>query len=280
MISRNTLTTEELRASVLRHLTYNLGRDPDHAVLEDWRMALSYAVRDRIVDAWFAAGAQGLRARAKRVYYLSMEFLIGRLLEDGIVNLRLVDAGTRGDGALGPGFRRRRGGRTRRRAGQWRPGPPGGLLPRILSTLGCPAYGYGIRYEHGLFRQSLRRRPPGRDARGLAAPAARLGIRAPRGALPRSASAAMSTTTAGVTRWTPGEHGRSPRPTTRRSSAGRADGPTRCGCGRPSRPRSVRPRRASTGAISPARPSPRRWPARSAACSIPTTPPSRARNCG
>ena len=74
------LSTPSLRDSILRHLTYSFGKDPEHAILEDWRMALSYAVRDRIVDAWFKATHQTYETGAKRVYYLSMEFLIGRLL--------------------------------------------------------------------------------------------------------------------------------------------------------------------------------------------------------
>ena len=83
--------TKSFREKILRHLTYSFGKDPDHAILEDWRMALSYAVRDHIVDAWFKATGRTYDTGAKRVYYLSMEYLIGRLLEDGIVNLELVD---------------------------------------------------------------------------------------------------------------------------------------------------------------------------------------------
>jgi starch phosphorylase len=81
-----------LDLAVVERLKYAVGKDLAHATLFDWRMALSLAVRDRIVDRWFAATRAGYQARKKRVYYLSMEFLIGRLLEDAIKNLGLLEA--------------------------------------------------------------------------------------------------------------------------------------------------------------------------------------------
>ena len=80
--------TAGLRDDILRHLTYSLGKDPAHAVTFDWRMALSLSVRDQIVERWFQSTRKTYAEQAKRVYYLSMEFLIGRMLQDAIVNLR------------------------------------------------------------------------------------------------------------------------------------------------------------------------------------------------
>ena len=85
------MTPPELRDSVLHHLKYSLGKDAAHAVIRDWRMALSLAIRDRITDPWFDATRAAYAGQHKRVYYLSMEFLIGRLLQDAIVNLGLLD---------------------------------------------------------------------------------------------------------------------------------------------------------------------------------------------
>ena len=149
------MTPASLSTDMLRHLQFSFGKDPAHAHLRDWRLALSLAVRDRIVEPWFHAIRTAEAEKHKRVYYLSLEFLIGRLLEDAIVNLGLGEAAERAaeqagftldalledepDAALG------NGGLGRLAA----------CFLDSLSTIGCPAMGYGIRYEHGLFRQSF-----------------------------------------------------------------------------------------------------------------------------
>lgn len=147
------LSAEALRARILQHLTFTLGKDAPHASTYDWRMAVSYAVRDLIVEPWFNATRKTYDAQGKRVYYLSLEFLMGRMLEDAMVNLGLRDTlhdvlADQGialddliedepDAALG------NGGLGRLAA----------CFLESMSTIGCPAYGYGIRYEHGLFSQ-------------------------------------------------------------------------------------------------------------------------------
>jgi starch phosphorylase len=147
--------TEALREAVLRHLAFSLGKDPQHAVLYDWRIALSLAVRDRIVGPWFAATRQTYAAGAKRVYYLSMEFLIGRLLEDAVVNLGLEEEARGAFGELGVDFERTLADEPDAALGNGGLGRLAACFLESLSTLGVPAMGYGIRYEHGLFRQSF-----------------------------------------------------------------------------------------------------------------------------
>ena len=80
---------DDLRGRIHHHLTYTIGKDRDHASLYDWRMAVSHTVRDLIVDSWFTATRRTYNQAGKRVYYLSLEFLIGRILEDAMVNLGL-----------------------------------------------------------------------------------------------------------------------------------------------------------------------------------------------
>ncbi|HBM61892.1 MAG TPA: glycogen phosphorylase [Citreicella sp.] len=144
-----------LRESILQHLRYSFGKDPEHAILEDWRMAVSYAVRDRITDAWINATHRTYDTGAKRVYYLSMEFLIGRLLEDGIVNLELVDEARAVLAEFGKDYQAVLADEPDAALGNGGLGRLAACFLESLSTLGCPAHGYGIRYEHGLFRQSF-----------------------------------------------------------------------------------------------------------------------------
>ncbi len=149
------LPTTSFRDAVLWHLTYTLGKDPDHAQIFDWRMALSYAVRDRIVNRWMKATRTTYRADAKRVYYLSMEFLIGRLLEDNIVNLQLDDEARAAFESFGLNYHEVLLDEPDAALGNGGLGRLAACFMESLATLGCPAYGYGIRYEHGLFRQSF-----------------------------------------------------------------------------------------------------------------------------
>ncbi|MTH34660.1 glycogen/starch/alpha-glucan family phosphorylase [Paracoccus limosus] len=146
-------SAQDLSDQILHHLTHTQGRGPEFATIFDWRLAISYTIRDQIVTPWMRNHRTSRNQGLKRVYYLSMEFLIGRILGDAIINLGLdqqMDAaldildldkqailGDEPDAALG------NGGLGRLAA----------CFMESLSTLGVPAYGYGIRYEHGLFRQ-------------------------------------------------------------------------------------------------------------------------------
>ncbi|GAB1480695.1 glycogen/starch/alpha-glucan phosphorylase [Paracoccaceae bacterium] len=147
------LTTDVLRADVLRHLTFTLGKDTPNASRYDWRMALSYAIRDRIVAPWFASTRRTWAEDRKRVYYLSMEFLIGRILEDATVNLGLRDAAEAVMTAEGQDFRAIIEDEPDAALGNGGLGRLAACFMESMATVGCPAYGYGIRYEHGLFRQ-------------------------------------------------------------------------------------------------------------------------------
>ncbi|WP_211092111.1 glycogen/starch/alpha-glucan phosphorylase [Aliigemmobacter aestuarii] len=144
---------EGLKADILRHLTYTLGKDPEHASRYDWRVALSYAIRDRIVEPWFASTRRTWAEGRKRVYYLSMEFLIGRLLEDATVNLGLREAAVEVMAGFGQDFRTIVEDEPDAALGNGGLGRLAACFMESMATVGCPAYGYGIRYEHGLFRQ-------------------------------------------------------------------------------------------------------------------------------
>src|SRR5690554_3052724 len=79
------------RKNVLRKLTYAIGKDAEHASPLDWYEAVALATRDRMIDQWMNQTREYYRKNSKRVYYLSLEFLIGRLLTDSLSNLGLLD---------------------------------------------------------------------------------------------------------------------------------------------------------------------------------------------
>lgn len=144
-----------LKDSILKHLTYSLGKDASHATIYDWRMSISLAVRDLMVDPWFAATRATYAGDYKRVYYLSMEFLIGRLLEDAVINLGLQDAAIQAFKELGQDYGDVLANEPDAALGNGGLGRLAACFLDSMSTLGCPGMGYGIRYEHGLFRQSF-----------------------------------------------------------------------------------------------------------------------------
>ncbi|MCC0075154.1 MAG: glycogen/starch/alpha-glucan phosphorylase [Rhodobacter sp.] len=145
----------DLRAAILKHLEYSMGKDLAHASVYDMRMALTLAIRDKVIEPWFRATRATYAAQSKRVYYLSMEFLIGRLLEDAIMNLGLTEAAHGAVADLGHDFHTVLNDEPDAALGNGGLGRLAACFLDSMSTLGCPAYGYGIRYEHGLFKQSF-----------------------------------------------------------------------------------------------------------------------------
>src|SRR5712672_931577 len=128
---------EAFKASVLAKLTLAIGKDGAAATPRDWFVATALALRDRVIHRWLAVNRLSHAEGRKRVYYLSLEFLIGRLFADVVENLRMTETvkAALGNGGLG------------RLAA---------CLMESMASLGIPARGYGIRYDHGLFRQVIR----------------------------------------------------------------------------------------------------------------------------
>ncbi|MDE0347731.1 MAG: glycogen/starch/alpha-glucan phosphorylase [Boseongicola sp.] len=151
--SFNRADTDSLRKEIARHLRTSLGKDPDHATLYDWRMALSLALRDLVVEPWFASTRATYRAKAKRVYYLSMEFLVGRLIEDVTMNLGVETVAREAMEAFGQDYSAVVADEPDAALGNGGLGRLAACFMDSLASLAIPAYGYGIRYEQGLFEQ-------------------------------------------------------------------------------------------------------------------------------
>ncbi|MEP0960862.1 MAG: glycogen/starch/alpha-glucan phosphorylase [Roseobacter sp.] len=151
--SNSAITVSAFRDTIVNHLKLSLGKDPAHASLYDWRMALAHSLRDHVVDPWFESTRKTYEERGKRVYYLSMEFLIGRLIEDVAVNLGLEEIAEQAITELGQDYTSVVANEPDAALGNGGLGRLAACFMDSLSTLGIPAYGYGIRYEHGLFEQ-------------------------------------------------------------------------------------------------------------------------------
>ncbi|MBV8120858.1 MAG: glycogen/starch/alpha-glucan phosphorylase, partial [Alphaproteobacteria bacterium] len=121
----------------------------------DWFVASALALRDRVIHRWLAADRASQAKGRKRVYYLSLEFLIGRLFSDVVENLRLTELVRTALGDLGVDLGRLRAAEPDAALGNGGLGRLAACLMDSMTALGIPACGYGIRYDHGLFRQVI-----------------------------------------------------------------------------------------------------------------------------
>lgn len=144
------------RALVLRKLTYAVGKTIQAASDRDWFIATALATRDHIVDRWMASTKETYAKDQKRVYYLSLEFLIGRLLSDSLNNLELTGTARAALSSFGVDLDRLRTVEPDAALGNGGLGRLAACYMESMATLSIAAYGYGIRYDHGLFRQRIK----------------------------------------------------------------------------------------------------------------------------
>jgi starch phosphorylase len=140
---------------ILAKLTYAVGKDPANAQTRDWFMAAAHAIRDHVVDRWIATTRRVYAQNQKRVYYLSVEFLIGRVLFDTLSNLEMAADMRKALRELGVDLNQIRTAEPDAALGNGGLGRLAACFMDSLATLGIAAYGYGIRYDHGLFRQTV-----------------------------------------------------------------------------------------------------------------------------
>jgi starch phosphorylase len=146
---------KDIQRSVSNHLVYTIGKDPYTATDHDWMMAFSHVIRDRLIERWMETQRNYYRHDAKRVYYLSMEFLIGRSLINSLLNMDIRDACTEALHKLGIELERLRNLEHDAALGNGGLGRLAACFLDSMASLNIPGYGYGIRFEYGMFRQKI-----------------------------------------------------------------------------------------------------------------------------
>src|SRR6516165_3338212 len=145
-----------MKSAILAKLMLAVGKDPVMATHRDWFVAAALAVRDHIVHRWLTAERANRGKGRKHVYFLSLEFLIGRLFNDVLGNLGLSEIVNSALGDLGVDLAQLRASEPDAALGNGGLGRLAACFLESMATVGIPAYGYGIRYDHGLFRQVIR----------------------------------------------------------------------------------------------------------------------------
>ncbi len=144
--------TDALIVDVLRH---RVGKDERAAKLHDWYKAAILAIRDEVIDRWIDSTRRTYTQGGKRVYYLSMEFLIGRLLRDALSNMGVTEQTQQALAAHGLDLATLEELEPDAALGNGGLGRLAACFMESLATLDIPAYGYGIRYINGMFRQRI-----------------------------------------------------------------------------------------------------------------------------
>lgn len=141
--------------SLQSHLIYSSFKTSEAATPRDWYEAASYTVRDHVVERWIKTAESYYRDDPKRVYYLSLEFLIGRMLSNAALNLGIDDELKQGMAAHGRDLENAVDLETDAALGNGGLGRLAACFLDSMATMDIPAAGYGIRYEYGMFRQSI-----------------------------------------------------------------------------------------------------------------------------
>jgi len=148
-------TVRELQESIQRHARYSLGKAWCDLSTPDRFNAVALAVRDQMMDRMLETEDRYRRSDSKRLYYLSIEFLIGRSLGNNLHNLGIRDACREALRSLGSDLEKLEESEPDAALGNGGLGRLAACFLDSLATLGMPGYGYGINYEYGLFKQEI-----------------------------------------------------------------------------------------------------------------------------
>jgi len=146
---------ERIKTSFLNHRTYSLAKDEYSATDHDNFYALALTVRDFLIERWIKTQQEYYNNDVKRVYYLSLEFLMGRSLGNSLVNLEIYDECEVAMKELGLDLEKLREEEVDAGLGNGGLGRLAACFLDSMATLQYPAYGYGIRYDYGIFNQKI-----------------------------------------------------------------------------------------------------------------------------
>jgi len=146
---------QALAAEILKVLRYRVGKDTTVATRYDWLTASIQVVRDRVIDHWMEATKEAYDRQEKRVYYLSLEFLIGRLMRDAFSNLGMMETMRQALVSLGVDLDAIAQLEPDAALGNGGLGRLAACFMESMATVDIPAHGYGIRYANGMFRQEI-----------------------------------------------------------------------------------------------------------------------------
>ncbi len=146
---------ESLKRSLSNRLIYSMGKDPITATHRDWFHTTAYAVRERLIERWMETMRSYYESDAKRIYYLSMEFLTGRLLSNSLLNMGFYEECREALSDLELDLERIRELESDAALGNGGLGRLAACFLDSMATLSLPGYGYGIRYEYGMFNQRI-----------------------------------------------------------------------------------------------------------------------------
>lgn len=149
------VSVDALKHSIAYKLMFIVGKDPSIATQHDWLNATLFAVRDRMVERWLRSNRAQLSQDVRQVYYLSMEFLLGRTLSNALLSMGIYEDIEKALDEMGINL-------SELLQEENDPGLGNGGLGRLaacfldsLATLALPGRGYGIRYEYGMFSQKI-----------------------------------------------------------------------------------------------------------------------------
>ena len=153
--ARQGTTPEAIQIGYAEQLKYELARDRYTSTKNNRYIALSRAIRDRLIDRWIETQQAHHDDRVKRVYYLSLEFLMGRALGNNVINFRLQDSVEEALDRLGVDWEELREVEVDAGLGNGGLGRLAACFLDSMATLQIPAMGYGLRYNYGIFRQTI-----------------------------------------------------------------------------------------------------------------------------